>query len=166
VHHAGFCKYAVEEELLEHSPAALVRRPRVGYESQAVAWTVTNSVLRMPRAMVSQDVVLAVLEHHPLTATAAVVWSGDPPRPLQQVLFDAADGITPSAPTQTREHGPAPRSPDPLRRARRQHVPRACNTKYICSPDQAYAMCAHQPPCPPADHRDRDAARTVACHPE
>ena len=27
-------------------------------------------------------------------------------------------------------------------------------------------MCSHQPPCPPADHRDRDAARTVACHPE
>ena len=29
---AGFCKYAVEEELLEHSPAAHVRRPRVDYE--------------------------------------------------------------------------------------------------------------------------------------
>ena len=27
-------------------------------------------------------------------------------------------------------------------------------------------MCSHQPPCPPADHRDRDAARTVARHPE
>ena len=27
-------------------------------------------------------------------------------------------------------------------------------------------MCTHQPPCPPADHRDRDAARTVAFHPE
>src|SRR5262245_46306543 len=26
---AGSCKYAVEEELLEHSPAARVRRPRV-----------------------------------------------------------------------------------------------------------------------------------------
>ena len=34
---AGFCKYAVEEELLEHSPAAPVRRPRVDYESRAVA---------------------------------------------------------------------------------------------------------------------------------
>ena len=34
---AGFCKYAVEEELLEHSPAAHVRRPRVDYESHAVA---------------------------------------------------------------------------------------------------------------------------------
>jgi integrase/recombinase XerD len=34
---AGFCKYAVEEELLEPSPAAHVRRPRAGYESQAAA---------------------------------------------------------------------------------------------------------------------------------
>ena len=34
---AGFYKYAVEEELLDHSPAAHVRRPRVDYESYAVA---------------------------------------------------------------------------------------------------------------------------------
>jgi len=34
---AGFCKYAVEEELIDHSPAAHVRRPRVDYESHAVA---------------------------------------------------------------------------------------------------------------------------------
>jgi Phage integrase, N-terminal SAM-like domain len=34
---AGFYKYAAEEELLEHSPAAHVRRPRVDYESRAVA---------------------------------------------------------------------------------------------------------------------------------
>ena len=32
---AGFYKYAVEKELLDHSPAAHVRRPRVDYESQA-----------------------------------------------------------------------------------------------------------------------------------
>jgi integrase len=34
---AGFCKYAVEEELLDRSPAAHVRRPRVDYESHAAA---------------------------------------------------------------------------------------------------------------------------------
>ena len=34
---AGFYRYAVEEELLEHSPAAHVRRPRVDYESHAAA---------------------------------------------------------------------------------------------------------------------------------
>jgi DNA-binding transcriptional LysR family regulator len=30
----------------------------------------------------------------PLTATATLVWSGDLPRPLQQVLFDTADRVT------------------------------------------------------------------------
>src|ERR1700688_3564764 len=34
---AGFYKYAVEEELLEQSPAAHVRRPRLDYESHATA---------------------------------------------------------------------------------------------------------------------------------
>src|SRR6202167_389952 len=34
---AGFYKYAVEEELLDHSPAAHVRRPRLDYESHAPA---------------------------------------------------------------------------------------------------------------------------------
>ena len=34
---AGFYRYAVEEELLEQSPAAHVRRPRLDYESHAVA---------------------------------------------------------------------------------------------------------------------------------
>src|SRR6266699_2967074 len=34
---AGFYRYAVEEELLDHSPAAHVRRPRVDYESHATA---------------------------------------------------------------------------------------------------------------------------------
>jgi integrase/recombinase XerD len=34
---AGFYKYAVEEELLGHSPAAHVRRPRLDYESHATA---------------------------------------------------------------------------------------------------------------------------------
>jgi integrase/recombinase XerD len=34
---AGFYKYTVEEELLDHSPAAHVRRPRLDYESHATA---------------------------------------------------------------------------------------------------------------------------------
>jgi integrase/recombinase XerD len=32
---AGFCKYTIGEELLDHSPAAHVRRPRLDYESHA-----------------------------------------------------------------------------------------------------------------------------------
>jgi hypothetical protein len=64
-------------------------------------------LIRMPRALVSQDMALVGLEHYPLTATAAMVWNGDLPRPLQQILFDAADGLTPSAPARTGEHEPA-----------------------------------------------------------
>jgi integrase/recombinase XerD len=40
---AGFYKYAVEEELLEHSPAAHVRRPRVTTSLMPSRWTVTSS---------------------------------------------------------------------------------------------------------------------------
>ena len=39
----GFYRYAVEEELLDYSPAAHVRRPRLDYESHAAAWTATSS---------------------------------------------------------------------------------------------------------------------------
>ncbi len=34
---AGFYRYAEEEELLAHSPAAHVRQPRLDYESHAAA---------------------------------------------------------------------------------------------------------------------------------
>jgi len=40
---AGLYKYAVEENLLDHSPAAHVRRPRLDYESMLSAWTATRS---------------------------------------------------------------------------------------------------------------------------
>jgi hypothetical protein len=35
----------------------------------------------------------ARVDRCPLTATAGLVWSGDLPRELQQVLFDTADAI-------------------------------------------------------------------------
>jgi hypothetical protein len=37
--------------------------------------------------------VLARIDDCPLTATAGLVWGGDLPRQLQQVLFDSADSI-------------------------------------------------------------------------
>ena len=37
--------------------------------------------------------VRARIDGSPLTATAALVWSGDLPRLLQQVLFDTADSV-------------------------------------------------------------------------
>ena len=39
------------------------------------------------------DMVPARIEHCPLTAAAGLVWGGDLPRYLQQVLFDTADSI-------------------------------------------------------------------------
>jgi len=41
----------------------------------------------------ASGMVRARLDRCPLTATAALVWSGDLPRELQQVLFDTADSI-------------------------------------------------------------------------
>ena len=40
------------------------------------------------------DMVPVRLDRSPLAAKAGLVWSSDLPRPLQQVLFDAADSIT------------------------------------------------------------------------
>jgi hypothetical protein len=48
----------------------------------------------------------------------------------------------------------------------RDHVAERQRPTTSVTAKQRKAMCSHQPPCPPADHRDRDAARTVAFHPE
>jgi hypothetical protein len=50
----------------------------------------------------------AFVAGHPLTATAALVWNSDLPRPLQQILFDTADGAAPaqaSSPPATSQKG-------------------------------------------------------------
>jgi hypothetical protein len=59
---------------------------------------IRQALVRLPRPMIVHDMVRVGLEDHPLTATAALVWSGDLPRPLQQILFDAAVGIAPPKP--------------------------------------------------------------------
>jgi hypothetical protein len=43
------------------------------------------------------------LRNHPLTASAALVWSADLPRPLQQILFETADSLTAPAPPRPAE---------------------------------------------------------------
>jgi hypothetical protein len=52
-------------------------------------------MIRLPRPAGTGDMARVSITGHPLTATAALVWNGDLPRPLQQVLFDTADGVTP-----------------------------------------------------------------------
>jgi DNA-binding transcriptional LysR family regulator len=55
-------------------------------------------VIRLPRTAGTGDMVRVSIDGQPLTATAALVWNGDLPRPLQQILFDTADGLTRPAP--------------------------------------------------------------------
>ena len=50
-------------------------------------------VLTRPGRADDRGMVRVRLQRHPLCATAGLVWSGDLPRQLQQVLFDTADGI-------------------------------------------------------------------------
>ena len=45
------------------------------------------------------------LHNHPLTASAALAWSGDLPRPLQRILFQTADNLTTPPPPQPAELG-------------------------------------------------------------
>jgi len=87
--------------------AAAADRPTAVLTGPGVIAGNQPGLIRLPRAMVCQDMALVDLERHPLTATAAVVWSGDLPRSLQQILFDAADRITPSALALMGEHEPA-----------------------------------------------------------
>jgi hypothetical protein len=56
--------------------------------------------------------VRACIAGHPLTATAALVWNGDLPRPLQQILFDTADAAAP----------PKATSPPATSQERHQHA--------------------------------------------
>jgi LysR substrate binding domain len=87
--------------------AATSDRPTAVLTGPGVIAGSRPGLIRIPRAMVARDMTLTGLEHHPLMATAAVVWSGQLPRPLQQILFDAADGITPPAPARMSEREPA-----------------------------------------------------------
>jgi DNA-binding transcriptional LysR family regulator len=55
---------------------------------------VPPGVILLPRPAGTGDMVRVSITDRPLTATAALVWNGDLPRPLQQILFDTADGAT------------------------------------------------------------------------
>jgi len=69
-------------------PTALLTGP------VAIAGT-PHGPIRLQRPAATHDMVRVGLDHHPLTTAAALVWNGDLPRPLQQILFQTADGIIP-----------------------------------------------------------------------
>ena len=68
-------------------PAAVLTGPAIAARTQA--WPIRRSRLADKCGMVR-----VILQHHPLTAAAALVWSGDLSRPLQQMLFDTADSLS------------------------------------------------------------------------
>jgi DNA-binding transcriptional LysR family regulator len=92
-------RFAFTDPPLRHSLpvdlafAATAGRPTAVLTGPTVIAGSHPGLIRLPRPMVAHDMVRVGLEDHPLTATAALVWSGDLPRPLQQILFDVADGI-------------------------------------------------------------------------
>jgi DNA-binding transcriptional LysR family regulator len=89
---------------LQHSlPVALAFAATAGPPAAVLTGPVAiadvpSGVVKLPRSAGTGEMVRVSIDGHPLTATAALVWNGDLPRPLQQILFDTADGATPPAP--------------------------------------------------------------------
>src|SRR5215469_424377 len=75
--------------------AATASRPAAVLTGPAVIAGPPPGVTRLPRPAGTGDMARVCLDGHPLIATAALVWNGDLPRPLQQILFDTADAAAP-----------------------------------------------------------------------
>src|ERR1700722_14976918 len=92
-------RFEVRDPPLRHSLAmdlafaATADRPTAVLTGPSVIAGSHPGLIRLPRPMVAHDMIRVGLEDHPLTAMAVLVWNGDLPRSLQQILFDAADGI-------------------------------------------------------------------------
>jgi DNA-binding transcriptional LysR family regulator len=97
--------------------AATASRPTAVLTGPAVITGPPPGVIRLPRPADTSDMTRVCITGHPLTATAALVWNGDLPRPLQQILFDTAD---PAAPPETS-------SPPATSQERQQHAAELTN---------------------------------------
>jgi DNA-binding transcriptional LysR family regulator len=84
--------------------AATADRPTAVLTGPSVIAGSRPRLIRLPRPADTHEMVQVGLEQHPLTATAALVWSGDLPRTLQQILFDTAESI--ASPGQARQVKP------------------------------------------------------------
>jgi DNA-binding transcriptional LysR family regulator len=80
--------------------AGAARRPTAVLTGPSTIAGAMPGLIRLPRQAITRAMVEVELAHHPLTATAAVVWSCDLPRPLQQIVFDTAESIISAAPVQ------------------------------------------------------------------
>jgi len=77
-------------------PAAVLTGPATAAGGQATP-------IGRSRPADTSGMVMVSLRNHPLTASAALVWNGDLPRPLQQMIFEAADNLTTAAPPRPAE---------------------------------------------------------------
>ena len=75
--------------------AATASRPTAVLTGPTAIASTPPGVTRLPRPAGTGDMTRVSIAGHPLTVTAALVWNGDLPRPLQQILFDTADGAAP-----------------------------------------------------------------------
>ena len=78
--------------------AATAARPAAVLTGPAALAGPPPGVIRLPRPAGPAGMARVRIAGRPLTATAALVWHGDLPRPLQQILFHTADGVTPPPP--------------------------------------------------------------------
>jgi hypothetical protein len=78
--------------------AATAGPPTAVLAGPAASAGLPPGVIRFPWPAGTGDMVRVSIDGQPLTATAALVWNGDLPRPLQQILLDTADGLTRPAP--------------------------------------------------------------------
>jgi DNA-binding transcriptional LysR family regulator len=101
--------------------AAAADRPTAVLTGPSLIAGSQPGLIRLPRALVSHEMALVGLQNHPLTATAALIWNGDLPRPLQQILFDAADAIAPPDPA--RPSATHARAQVPTSRSARNSLP-------------------------------------------
>jgi len=83
--------------------AATGNRPTAVLTDPSVILGTRSRLIPLPRSGGIHDMVRVSIDNHPLTATASLVWSGDLPRPLQQILFDTADGVASPPPARCAE---------------------------------------------------------------
>lgn len=74
--------------------AATADRPTAVLTGPATAAGDWAAPIRSSRPTDTSGMARVSLRNHPLTASAALVWSCDLPRPLQQMLFETADSLT------------------------------------------------------------------------
>ncbi len=78
---------------MELAFAATADRPTAVLTGPSVVAGSQPRLIELSESAATHEMACVGLEHHPLTATAALVWSGDLPRNLQQILFDTAESI-------------------------------------------------------------------------